>query len=72
MDTGGYGRFELVALTGDKFILRGPIESYSVDLKGRTIQPIDSLTAAQKGQVLGVFDDDTKQNWTYRSLAPGS
>jgi hypothetical protein len=72
MDTGGYGRFELVATNGGTLILRGPIESYSIDLKARTIQPIDSLGAAQKGKVLGIFDDDARQNWTYRVLAPDS
>jgi hypothetical protein len=72
MDTGGYGRFELVATSTGTLILRGPIESYLIDLKGRTIQPIDSVVAGQKGQVLGIFDDDTRQNWTYRALAPGS
>jgi hypothetical protein len=64
MDTGGYGRLELFALGGDRYILRSPMQAHLINTAAASITLLGT-TNAPTGKLLGVFDADSSGVWTY-------
>jgi hypothetical protein len=63
-DTGGYGRLELFALGGDRYILRGPMQAHLINTAAASITLLGT-THAPTGKLLGVFDADSSGVWAY-------
>jgi hypothetical protein len=71
MDTGGYGRLELFALGGDRYVLRGPMEAHLINTAAASITLLGT-TNAPTGKLLGVFDADSSGVWAYMATRDSS